>query len=63
MCMGGSADFTLPTLIAGGSGIVTGLGNFAPKACVKVFELWAEGKLEEVRTERETLWCSILSRS
>jgi 4-hydroxy-2-oxoglutarate aldolase len=49
MCMGGSADFTLPTMIAGGSGIVTGLGNVAPKACVKVFELWAAGKLEEAQ--------------
>jgi 4-hydroxy-2-oxoglutarate aldolase len=49
MCMGGSADFTLPTMIAGGSGIITGLGNVAPKACVKVFELWAAGKLEEAQ--------------
>ena len=49
MCMGGSADFTLPTMVAGGSGIVTGLGNVTPKACVKVFELWAAGKLEEAQ--------------
>ena len=49
MCMGGSADFTLPTMIAGGSGVITGLGNVAPKACVKVFELWAAGKLEEAQ--------------
>jgi 4-hydroxy-2-oxoglutarate aldolase len=49
MCMGGSADFTLPTMVAGGSGIVTGLGNVAPKACVKVFELWAAGQLEEAQ--------------
>ena len=49
MCMGGSADFTLPTMVAGGSGIVTGLGNVAPKACVKVFDLWVAGKLEEAQ--------------
>jgi 4-hydroxy-2-oxoglutarate aldolase len=49
MCMGGSADFTLPTMVAGGSGIVTGLGNVAPKACVKVFELWEAGKLEKAQ--------------
>ncbi len=49
MCMGGSADFTLPTMIAGGSGIITGLGNVTPKACVKVLELWAAGKLEEAQ--------------
>jgi len=49
MCMGGSADFTLQTLIAGGSGIITGLGNVVPKACVKVFNLYAEGKVEEAQ--------------
>ena len=49
MAMGGSADFTLPTMIQGGSGIVTGLGNVTPKACVKVFELWSAGKLEEAQ--------------
>jgi dihydrodipicolinate synthase/N-acetylneuraminate lyase len=49
MCMGGSADFTLQTMIAGGSGIITGLGNIVPKACVKVFNLYAEGKVEEAQ--------------
>lgn len=49
MCMGGSADFTLQTLIAGGSGIITGLGNVAPKACVKVYDLYAQGKTEEAQ--------------
>lgn len=49
MCMGGSADFTLQTLIAGGSGIVTGLGNVTPKACVKVFELYKAGKVAEAQ--------------
>lgn len=49
MCMGGSADFTLQTLIVGGSGIITGLGNIVPKACVKVFNLWAEGKVDEAK--------------
>ncbi|KAK5092340.1 hypothetical protein LTR70_003973 [Exophiala xenobiotica] len=49
MCMGGSADFTLQTLIAGGSGIITGLGNVTPKACVKVFDLYKAGKVEEAQ--------------
>lgn len=49
MCMGGSADFTLQTLIAGGSGIITGLGNIVPKACVKVYELYASGKVAEAQ--------------
>ena len=49
MCMGGSADFTLQTLIAGGSGIITGLGNVVPKACVKVFDLYKAGKVAEAQ--------------
>ena len=49
MCMGGSADFTLQTLIVGGSGIIGGLGNIAPKACVKVIELYTAGKMEEAK--------------
>lgn len=49
MCMGGSADFTLQTLIGGGSGIVTGLGNVTPKACVKVFDLYASGNVAEAQ--------------
>lgn len=49
MCMGGSADFTLQTLIVGGSGIICGIGNVAPKACVKVVDLYAAGKMAEVK--------------
>jgi 4-hydroxy-2-oxoglutarate aldolase len=49
MCLGGSADFTLQTLIGGGSGIITGLGNLAPKACVRVFDLYASGRLAEAQ--------------
>jgi dihydrodipicolinate synthase/N-acetylneuraminate lyase len=49
MCMGGSADFTLQTMIAGGSGVITGLGNVVPKACVRVYDLYAEGKVEEAQ--------------
>ncbi|KAI9890786.1 MAG: hypothetical protein M1814_003570 [Vezdaea aestivalis] len=49
MCMGGSADFTLQTLVAGGSGVIGGLGNIAPKACVKLLELYSAGKLKEAQ--------------
>ena len=49
MCMGGSADFTLQTLIVGGSGVICGIGNVAPKACVKVIDLFAAGKLAEAK--------------
>ena len=49
MCMAGSADFILPCLVAGGSGVVCGLGNIAPKACVKIVELYTEGKFREAQ--------------
>ena len=39
MCLGGSADFTLQTIIAGGSGTLGGLGNIAPRACVRLTKL------------------------
>ena len=47
--MGGSADFTLQTLIGGGSGIICGLGNVTPKACVRLVELYAGGKMAEAQ--------------
>ncbi|KLJ11196.1 hypothetical protein EMPG_13506 [Blastomyces silverae] len=49
MCMGGSADFTMQTLIGGGSGVICGLANIAPKACVKIIELYKAGKLIEAQ--------------
>lgn len=49
MCMGGSADFTLPTMIAGGSGIICGLGNVTPKSCIKVIDHYVAGKIEEAK--------------
>jgi 4-hydroxy-2-oxoglutarate aldolase len=47
--MGGSVDFTLQTLIGGGSGIIGGMANIAPKTCVKLVELFEAGKLAEAR--------------
>lgn len=49
MCMGGSADFTLPSLIVGGSGVICGLGNVTPECCVKIISLYAEGKVEQAK--------------
>ncbi|KAL9128043.1 MAG: hypothetical protein Q9217_003207 [Psora testacea] len=49
MCMGGSADFVLQTLVVGGSGIICGVGNIAPKACVRIVELYAAGELAEAQ--------------
>ncbi|OJD21233.1 hypothetical protein ACJ73_07427, partial [Blastomyces percursus] len=44
MCIGGSSYFTMQTLIGGGSGVICGLANIAPKACVKIIELYKAGK-------------------
>lgn len=49
MCMGGSVDFTLQTLIGGGSGIIGGMANIAPKACVRLVELFEAGQYTEAR--------------
>ncbi|KAJ9137927.1 Dihydrodipicolinate synthase [Pleurostoma richardsiae] len=46
---GGSSDYLLPTLHAGGNGCVTGLGNVFPKSTARLYDLWKEGKLDEAR--------------
>jgi dihydrodipicolinate synthase/N-acetylneuraminate lyase len=47
--MGGSVDFTLQTLIGGGSGIIGGMANIAPKACVRLVDLFEAGEYKEAR--------------
>ncbi|KAK5013366.1 hypothetical protein LTR39_003684, partial [Cryomyces antarcticus] len=47
MCLGGSADFMLQTLVGAGSGTIGGLGNVAPRACVELLRLYKAGKLAE----------------
>lgn len=54
--LGGLADTLLHGLLASGSsGAVTGLANIAPRACVKVFDLFKEGKIEEARKAQHAL--------
>ncbi|KAN0099225.1 aldolase [Hyaloscypha variabilis] len=47
MAFGGMCDFTAQTLVSGGSGIIAGGANVMPKVCVKVWELYKEGKRDE----------------
>ncbi|KAK3327172.1 hypothetical protein B0T19DRAFT_155171 [Cercophora scortea] len=47
MAFGGMCDFTVQTLASGGSGIIAGGANVMPKVCVKVWNLYAEGKTDE----------------
>ncbi|KXH62595.1 dihydrodipicolinate synthase [Colletotrichum nymphaeae SA-01] len=44
---GGSSDYLLPTLQAGGSGCVTGMGNIFPGSTSAVYDLWKAGKADE----------------
>lgn len=49
LTFGGSSDFTLQTLIAGGAGVIAGVANLMPRACVKVMDLYREGRVEEAQ--------------
>ncbi|PSK60250.1 L-threo-3-deoxy-hexylosonate aldolase [Elsinoe australis] len=55
MAFGGFADFTMQCAASGASGIIAGGANVWPKMCVKVWELWREGKWEEAIKLNEEL--------
>lgn len=46
---GGSADFVLQGLVVGAHGTISGFANLAPRACVRIGELFEQGKLAEAR--------------
>ncbi|KAI0207015.1 hypothetical protein F4808DRAFT_18659 [Astrocystis sublimbata] len=46
---GGSADFTVQTLAVGGHGIIGGLGNVSPVACMEVIKAWEAGKQDRAQ--------------
>ncbi|KAB5580043.1 hypothetical protein GE09DRAFT_950581 [Coniochaeta sp. 2T2.1] len=46
---GGSADFLLQSLAVGAHGTIAGFANLAPRACVRIMELWEQGRLKEAR--------------
>ena len=54
-CMGGSADFIVQALIGGGCGAVCGLANIAPKACVRIFNLYNSGQVDEATKLQATV--------
>lgn len=55
MAFGGIADFTLQTLVSGGSGIIAGGANVMPKACVRVWNLYSNGKKDEAQALQKKL--------
>ena len=63
LVLGGSADFLVQTLAAGGHGILAGLANLAPKACLRTMELYRDGNLSEAQELQDTVsngdWAAI----
>ncbi|KAF7906384.1 hypothetical protein EAF00_000663 [Botryotinia globosa] len=63
LVLGGSADFTLQSLIGGGHGILAGLANIAPKTCIEMTKLYHEGKIKEAQKLQEVVaqgdWAAI----
>ncbi|GAW21936.1 hypothetical protein ANO14919_114630 [Xylariales sp. No.14919] len=55
LVLAGSADFTIQSLIAGGHGILAGLANIAPRACIRTVELYKEGKMAEAQRLQEVV--------
>ncbi|KAJ2906648.1 uncharacterized protein MKZ38_000903 [Zalerion maritima] len=47
MAFGGMCDFTVQTLVSGGSGVIAGGANVMPKVCVRIWDLYTEGKKDE----------------
>lgn len=55
MAFGGMCDFTTQTLVSGGSGIIAGGANVMPKVCVRVWDLYAQGKRDEAEALQKVL--------
>ncbi|CAJ2505320.1 Uu.00g127140.m01.CDS01 [Anthostomella pinea] len=55
LVLAGSADFSIQSLVAGGHGILAGLANIAPKACISTIELYKAGKYDEAQQMQETV--------
>ena len=55
LVLAGSADFTIQAAVAGGHGILAGLGNIAPKACVRTLELFRHGRYARAQEMQSVL--------
>ncbi len=53
LVLAGSADFSIQSLVAGGHGILAGLANIAPKACIQTIALYKRGKVAEAQDMQE----------
>ena len=63
LVLGGSADFTMQSLVGGGHGILAGLANIAPKSCIEIVRSYREGKMAEAQKLQEIVargdWAAI----
>ena len=55
LVLAGSADFLVQSLAAGGHGILAGLANLAPRACIETMDLYQRGMLTEAQRMQEVL--------
>lgn len=63
LVLGGSADFTMQSLIGGGHGILAGLANIAPKSCIEIMRLYRAGDIAAAQKVQEVVargdWAAI----
>lgn len=45
--LAGQSDWLVPALAVGGTGVITGVANLCPKACMQIYDLYQAGKLKE----------------
>lgn len=55
VAFGGIADFSLQTLVSGGSAILAGGANVLPRLCVDIFTLWSEGRFTDAMGVQQLL--------
>lgn len=53
LVLAGSADFSIQALVAGGHGILAGLANIAPRACIRTIELYRAGDVAAAQEMQE----------
>ncbi len=54
-CFSGVADAITPALVVGGDGGIVGAANVFPRACVNVYRLAEQGRVEEARAAQQQL--------
>lgn len=53
--LAGQSDWLLPGLSVGGTGVITGVANLYPKACMQIYDLYKAGKVKEAEKAQLTL--------